>query len=866
METHGHTAERWTALRGLIEQAMQLPPEERLEYIRCHTSDEDLRRETEQLLSFEKDASSLFSVTGWRNRSESSWTSTSLEPDTRVGQFRVLHEIGRGGMGAVYLAERADGTYDQQVAIKLLQESHHSKELERRFLMERQILANLSHPGVVRLLDGGLTERGQPYLAMEYVPGRHIDRYCDEEQLDLPARLRLFLRVADVVQAAHQQLVLHLDLKPANILIDAKGQPRLLDFGIARLLAEDGGGFTQPSLLLMTPRYASPEQAEGKPLGVASDVFSLTTLIYRILTGTLPYPLDESSPLEAARMIREMAPRTPSKIAPALKGDIDAILLKGLRKEPEHRYPTIAALMDDVERHLESRPVMAHQGSVSYRAGKFLQRHRFAIAATAAMVAVLAVSMGAIVRSERRAQHERDVAERRLLDVRSLAHSYIFDLDKMLIDLPGTLNIRHLVLTNATKYLESMSRESGNDEELQRELIEGYLQIGRVQANPGMPSMTNWKAAEASLEKAAGMQRELVRRHPDRLADRALMARQLIFLSQVYEFENNLARREALAQEAWELTQPVIAAGPRTERYLQSVSAALMMVRLHGGSGDDWTLANPNGAEEWIRRTEEALHPYEEAQFEGKDIDLMRHHEQLLLWAKANLARQQNDIPGMGRYYQAALAVPTTDGNGQSEDLRHFVIRLCYGKDLLALGRTAEARSVLTSITAKNVHEKLKEDDRSALSGEADTQMLIGQLQLQEGNLADGKRNVTEALASMEHDFAQNPGDSTVSAQVAMTSLRLGDSTALTATERRQHYERSIEIASGVVKKQPAALTASLVLARAELGLASIAGDGQGRRSHLKAARQHIHAIFAARPSHPEATALLDRAGKLDDI
>ncbi len=261
----------------------------------------------------------------------------------------------------------------------MLQDSVSTARLVERFEEERQILARLSHPGIARLLDGGLTPDGRPYLVLEYVDGRAIDVYCDEEKLDTTARLRLFLKVADAVQSAHQQLVLHLDLKPANILVTPEGEPRLLDFGIARILTEGSLGTNQAeaTMRLMTPRYASPEQAEGLPLGVASDVFSLGTLLYRLLTGRLPYRIESASPLEAARIIREEAPyaveqsRLMVLSAAELRDDLDNILLQALRKEPERRYGTVAAFADDITRYLAFKPVRAHPDSVSYRAKKF---------------------------------------------------------------------------------------------------------------------------------------------------------------------------------------------------------------------------------------------------------------------------------------------------------------------------------------------------------------------------------------------------------------------------------------------------------------------------------------------------------------
>jgi len=406
----GSEAQRWPELREVLGAALEQPPEERLAFLRAKISDPDLLSEAEHLLGLESRARDIFAVTNWRDRMPTEMAWEEVPTGSIFGAYRVLREIGRGGMGAVYLAERADGTYDQRVAIKLLQQSISSPEMEKRFRSERQILASLNHPGVARLLDGGVTPTGLHYLVLEFVEGEPVDRYCDENHLDLRERLRLFLKIAEAVQASHQKLVLHLDLKPANILVTREGEPRLLDFGIARLLAD--GDVTQPSQMLMTPRYASPEQVKGGPLGVGSDVFSLSTLLYYLLTGRLPYPMEAASPLEAARMIVEEEPELPSKradasLAAGLRGDLDTILLTGLRKDVSRRYPTIAALSTDITNYLEARPVLAHKDSFAYRASKFFQRHRLAVVGTAVASVLIVASVAAVAYSAVEARRQR---------------------------------------------------------------------------------------------------------------------------------------------------------------------------------------------------------------------------------------------------------------------------------------------------------------------------------------------------------------------------------------------------------------------------------------------------------------------------
>ena len=322
-------------------------------------------------------------------------------PD-RIGPFRVVREIGRGGMGRVFLAERADGQFDQRVALKLIQ--HGAPGVLRRFVEERRILARLEHPGVARLVDGGVTDAGLPYFAMELVEGgAPIDRYCDARGLPLDQRLELFERVCDAVAYAHQHLVVHRDLKPSNILVTADGRVKLLDFGIAKLLgppgapgaaAEDAEAATHTGFSAMTPEFAAPEQVRGDPVSTATDVYALGVLLYVLLAGARPYDVRGKSPAEVVRVVCADVPPRPSSKAPAarrrrLRGDLDLIVMTALQKQPDRRYQSPAALAQDLQRFRRGRAILARPDSPRYRLGKFVRRNRTAVGFTAATAAAL---------------------------------------------------------------------------------------------------------------------------------------------------------------------------------------------------------------------------------------------------------------------------------------------------------------------------------------------------------------------------------------------------------------------------------------------------------------------------------------------
>jgi serine/threonine-protein kinase len=332
-----------------------------------------------------------------------------------IGPYRLIRKIGEGGMGSVLLAARSDQAFQKQVAIKFFRLGPERPELLERFRAERQILASLDHPWVAKLLDGGSTERGTPYFVMEYVEGLPIDAYCDSKRLAIGERLELFRKVCSAVQHAHTNLIVHRDIKPSNILVRGDGEPKLLDFGIAKLLDPEGptpgADPTQVDHPLMTPAYASPEQVRGEPITTAADVYSLGVLLYELLAGRRPHDLERRTPPEVLQAIAEEAPPPPSAAVTAagaasragtvaalrrrLRGDLDNIALKALRKEPARRYSSVEQFSEDVRRHLSGLPVAARPDTPGYRAGKFVRRHRLGVAAAAAFVAVVA-SFGAV--------------------------------------------------------------------------------------------------------------------------------------------------------------------------------------------------------------------------------------------------------------------------------------------------------------------------------------------------------------------------------------------------------------------------------------------------------------------------------------
>ena len=435
----------------------------------------------------------------------------------KVGPYEIDRLLGRGGMCAVYLAHRADGQFEQQVAIKLIDLPLATDFFRERFRQERQILAGLQHPLIARLQDGGVTPEGDLYLAMEYVAGVPIHRYCDELKLSAPQRLALFKSVCSAVQFAHQNLVVHRDIKPDNILVAQDGTPRLLDFGTAKLLsptlAGDRGEFTRQGYQSFTPQYASPEQVLGDPITTASDTYSLGVLLYLLLTGTLPYELKEFTTAEMVRVICQEAPKRPQ-----LDLDLTAILMKALRKEPQERYRTTQEMADDIQAYLDGQPVRARQGTLRYRAGKFVRRHRLALAAAALLAMVLVAGVAGILWQARVAELERRMAEARSADLRQLSNSLLFQLDDAIQQLPGSTAAQNLLVTTVMQHLDRMSRDAANDPQVQLDMVNAYTRLANVQGNPYDQNMGKPADALSTLNKALSIAAGLVRRQPGNAA------------------------------------------------------------------------------------------------------------------------------------------------------------------------------------------------------------------------------------------------------------------------------------------------------------------------------------------------------------
>jgi len=546
------TVERWKREQELFQAALAVEPDARVDFLAQAAGDDpSLAEAVLRLLQSDEKASAFFrSLPLPKSPGSSSPKPMQVAVGRHIGPYRVLGEIGHGGMGAVYRAIRDDDQYQKQVAIKLVRGELGSDYLIERFKAERQILANLEHPNIARLIDGGTTEEGWPYFSMEYVEGEPIERYCAARDLSLRQRLELFQIVCSALQYAHQRLVIHRDLKPSNILVTQEGSPKLLDFGIAKLLSAEGADAPPLTAMpLMTPDYASPEQVRGELITTASDVYSLGLILYELLARKRAYELKTRSPEEVARVVGQFEPSRPSAVAPRaisrqLAGDLDTIVLKALRKEPERRYASVQELSEDTRRHLSGLPVLARADTLSYRAGKFALRHKAGLTGTVLVAASLVAGIVATARQARIAEANRVRAERRFNDVRKMAGAFLFDFHDAIQNLPGSTPARELVVKRATEYLDGLSKEAQLDASLQRELATAFQRLAQIQGAGVGANLGDNKGALESYGKALTIRQALLKRRPIDPVDLQGLGELQLEMATVFTTQGDLASSE----------------------------------------------------------------------------------------------------------------------------------------------------------------------------------------------------------------------------------------------------------------------------------------------------------------------------------
>lgn len=726
-ETKERAIDRLREIDRLFSALLDAAPGEReARLARLRTDDPEAARELGELLRLSERPDSRLAPEGvlagplWADLA----ARDTPAPGERIGAWRVLGELGRGGMATVLLAERADGAFQQRAALKLLRPGAGGEEAARRFAQERQILASLDHPAIARLLDGGVDGRGRLYLVMEHVEGRPIDRYCEENRaenrLSVERRLELFVRVAEAVLYAHRNLVVHRDLKPSNILVTDTGEVKLLDFGIAKLLDPALAGPyaaapTRTVARVMTPEYASPEQVRGEPVTTAADVYQLGLLLFELLTGQRACRLERLTLGEAERVICGEPPRRPSTVVGAagdaalarrLRGDLDAIVEKALRKEPELRYPSPETLIEDLERHRSGRPVRARQGTFAYRARKLAARHRFGLGVAALLALLLVGSAVTATLQARRVAREAAATERVkevLVGLLSAAN-------------PGVqgeaVTARELLDQGAAR----VTAELDGEPEVQAELL---ATLGTVYNTLGL-----YEEAVPLLQEALALRR---REGADRLA----VAEAAQGLAHNLHYMGRYGAAEPLYREALEIRRGALGEGS----YALSDSLLGLGSLLH--SRGDAAAAEP------LLRKAVAVR----LRLAGEEDPGLGTALRILAQALADQGKLAAAEPLYRRSVEVLRRGPSPDEPDQGMTLDSL------GRLLIEKGALAEAEAVL--LEALGLRRKLYAEAHPALAMSLES---LGLLRLAQGRLAEARELLEEALA-MERELLgeENP-------------------------------------------------------------------------------------------------------------
>ena len=828
----------------------------------------------------------------------------------RIGPYAVVREIGRGGMGAVYLAVRADDEYEKEVAIKVVKRGMDTDVVLRRFREERQILANLAHPSIAGLLDGGTTEEGQPYLVLEYIEGQPIDRHCQAGKLTVRERLLLFRGVLAAVHHAHQNLVIHCDLKPRNILVTPAGEPKLLDFGIAKMLSpEAGASRTVTSLRQMTPEYASPEQVRGEVLSTSTDVYSLGVILYELLAGRRPYRLANFGPEELERLIcREDPPRPsqsplpgPASPIPAeaptvrypagppppelrdarrrrreLAGDLDNIVMKAMHKEIGRRYASAEQLSEDIGRHLEGLPVSARADSFGYRVSKFVTRHRASVAGAVLLLLSLVGGIVATAWQARIAGRERAKAQSRFAEVRQLAHSFLFEFHDAIQDLSGATPARELLVKRGLEYLNRLSRDAGDDPALVAELAAAYQKVGDVQGRAGFANLGDRNGALASYRKALALrqslrgeaasadpaQRELAANH-DRIGDALLVG-------------GDAAGARASYEQAVRIREDLAVRAPGDLGLLGEMARGYQRV----GDG----LAASGDLAGAIEQQRKAL-AIQTERGERPDADPAARRDLFIgLLKTGNRQMEAGHAPEAQVLYERALAIAKGLSDRDPSSARARRERAAaedkVGDALRATGdRLAAAASYRQALAIREALSRADPRNAELLRDRSVSHSKLGHLDAEAGDLALALASFRRSLALDEGALRADPANEQARLDVASDLQGIGDvlGRAGAHAEAALSHRRALDIWQAAAQRDPAnaevrldIARSFLALGRAETGLAFASAKGTAeRRSHcalarawLQTARSHWKELGGSAPlsgTDAEAPAAVER-------
>lgn len=803
------TPEVWQRIRPILESALELDPVGRSSFLDGACANPNLRREVESLIaSHDQAGTNALGIGSSLEFNASEEVHFRLPPGKRIGVYEVVEEIAVGGMGAVYRAIRADGQYQQQVALKIVRSELGAESTAIRFRNERQILASLDHPNIAKILDGGTTPDGLPYFVMELIDGKPITDYCDRHKLTVDDRLKIFRTVCSAVHYAHQRLVVHRDIKPSNILITSNGVPKLLDFGIAKILDPtlllENATATAPGLWIMTPEYASPEQLRGEPITTSTDVYSLGLVLYELLAGQRAHRFPSHLPHEVARVILETDPGKPSAAIPRknqvarqvvneavpapelicghraespeklqhrIAGDLDNVVLKAIRKDPRERYNSADQLSEDIRKHLEHMPILARKSTVAYRCRKYFFRHKIGVCTAALVFLSLLTGMGLTLREARVARANELRAERRFGEVRALANSLLFEIHDGIRNLPGSTSVRQLLVTKALRYLDSLSQEAGGDLSLQHELAAAYDRVGDLQYSTDYANQGDTVGALGSYRKALAIRESLARLNPRDSTIQLELADEYFRLADTTEATGNFPAALDLFRKIPLITQRVRGKTPGSDILDREAGSYYYMGRVLGEMGDSAGALENHRKALAIRTSGKAADP--------EELIRLRTHLAGDYAGIAEAMMSAGQLDGGIRMQEEAIqileALSKSDPN--SAPLRHFLGN-CYGllgtmwekqgDAAKALQYRRRGHKVFEQLTASDPQNTLARKN-FAFSDES-----LGRSLIAVGKTREGLQHLREGLAVFDTMNANASNDRYVSSGLAESYFQLG--------------------------------------------------------------------------------------------
>ena len=798
--------ERWGKIKEIFGTAIELEGEERWQYVaRACDGDEELRRDVEGLLTADEEAEDFIETP---IASLSNLDDRDALIGSTMGAYRIEERVGEGGMGVVYRAIRTLEDIEQQVAIKVVKRGMDTDQILRHFRAERRILARLDHPNIARLLDVGVTPAGSPFFVMEFLEGTPVDVYCYQHDATVRQRLQLFLTVCSAVEYAHRNLIVHRDLKPKNVLVNPDGVPKLLDFGIARLMDRDSTDdvATGSQARLLTPDFASPEQIRGQEIGTSSDIYSLGVLLFDLLTGRRPYDFPSLSPQEILRTFDLHLPHKPSAVVPhnrrrELSGDLDTIVLKAIEVQPDRRYATVQEFAEDVRRYLQGRPVLARGQTLRYRLQKFLHRNRVAVLASALVTGAFLSAGSVALWQAGLATAKKEEARQRVADLRELANTFLNEIDTKLAPLPGSTDARETLVKRTLQYLDNLAKADIRDVALQMELAGAYERLGDVQGGPKESNLGHTADAMDSYKKGMAMLERLAEWDVGDINVLRARARFYTKFGDVLAIAGDYEGARDYNLKALDLRMEWVNRTPGEREARRGVAASYQELGGHYESLGDWKNV--------LKCRRKALEILDELNSGGPSDRSLR-----LAWALANkrygraLARQHEYELALSFLQRALLIEKTEVAKGPFHaplQMNLSFTQYSLGNMFLEKGEYPQALvSMQESYDIRRALARSDPKDVRAASVLSTSILGIGRVYTRMGRYKDARSKIEESLAIREELAQRDPNNAGAKGEVAEASAALGDLFYATRQweDARDNFARANSIYSELLQQK----------------------------------------------------------------